>query len=298
MAFTIFQANKKAKAAEVNANFAFIAGSRIIAIDASTGAPFATFPIGDLTAITNGSLAGDLSARSGKALKVYNASGTLLGSVSYDAMLNLQDASEIQKGVAEIATQTEANDGSNDTTFMTPLKTKVRQGMRYVGRLTASSTTSLSQTLSTGKIYYFEFVDIIPATDNAYFSMRYSTDGSTFISSNYITQVNYSNATNPLAGATVTDRINITPATGGWGLSSGAVKQYEGFLNIFNPSSSTTNKRSSWAGTYINSGDISVSQTYGAGIYTGSTAAVVKVQFFMSSGNIASGYIDVWESNA
>lgn len=122
MAFTIFQANKKAKAAEVNANFAFISGTRLIAINGTTGAPLGTFPIGDLTAVTNGSLAGDLLGRTGSAIKVYNASGVLIGSVTYDTLLNLQDASETAKGVAEIATQSEVNTGTDDARFVTALK--------------------------------------------------------------------------------------------------------------------------------------------------------------------------------
>lgn len=121
MVFSLFQANKKAKAAEVNANFAFIAGERLIAID-STGVAYGTFPIGDLTAVANGSLAGDMLARTGNSLKVYNASGTLIGSVSYDDMLNLQSATETQEGTAEIATQAEVSTGTDDSRIITPLK--------------------------------------------------------------------------------------------------------------------------------------------------------------------------------
>jgi phage-related tail fiber protein len=78
MAFSIFSSNTKAKAAEVNANFAFIAGGRLIAVDSSTGAAYGTFPIGDLTAVTNGSLVGNILVRDGAYLQIYNASGTLL----------------------------------------------------------------------------------------------------------------------------------------------------------------------------------------------------------------------------
>jgi hypothetical protein len=124
MVFSIFQANKKAKSAEVNANFAFIAGGRLIAFNSSTGAAIGTFPIGDLTAITNGSLAGSLLARSGEEIKVYNSSGALIGSITYDELLNLQSATESQEGVAEIADQSETDAGTDDTRFITPLKLK------------------------------------------------------------------------------------------------------------------------------------------------------------------------------
>lgn len=88
MVFTLFQTNKKAKSAEVNNNFAFIAGERLLAVDSTTGAAYGTFDIGDLTAVVNGSLAGDWLARTGKSLKVYNGSGSLIGSVTYDSLLN------------------------------------------------------------------------------------------------------------------------------------------------------------------------------------------------------------------
>jgi len=112
MVFSIFQANKKAKSAEVNANFAFLAGNRLIAFNPSTGAAIGTFQIGDLTEITNGSLAGDLLARSGEEIKVYNSSGALIGSISYDNLLNLRTATTTQEGVGEIATNAETSAGT------------------------------------------------------------------------------------------------------------------------------------------------------------------------------------------
>ena len=121
MVFSIFQANKRAKAPEVNDNFAFISGNRLIAINASTGAPIGTFPIGDLTAITNGSLAGDILGRTGSSLKVYSATGVLIGSVSYDSLLNLQDASQTQKGVVELATNAEVTAGTDTQRAITPV---------------------------------------------------------------------------------------------------------------------------------------------------------------------------------
>lgn len=77
MAFNIFTAGTKAKAAQVNANFAFIAGERLIAVDSSSGAALEDFDIGDLTEITNGSLVKDILARDDGYLKIYNSSGTL-----------------------------------------------------------------------------------------------------------------------------------------------------------------------------------------------------------------------------
>jgi len=311
MAFTIFQANKKAKAAEVNANFAFIAGSRIIAIDASTGAPFATFPIGDLTAITNGSLAGDLSARSGKALKVYNASGTLLGSVSYDDMLNLQSASETQEGTAEIATQSEANAGTDDLRIITALKLKTRQGVRYVGRLTATNTTTLGQPLSTGKKYLFRFNNILPSLNASFFTAQYSTDGgSTLLSASYKAALSENTNADALAGYNgKTSGLSLSgiETDGNTGVGNTASRGgLNGEFILDDPSNSTTYKQAHWDNSHYTSTTFNyiVHQT-GVGVYEGATTAINYIGFTFKEPNsnttrgvIASGTIDVWEINA
>lgn len=122
MGFKKFQPNTKIKSAEVNDNYAFISGNRLIAVNPNTGAAIGTFPIGDLSAIANGSLAGDLLGRSGSGINVYTGAGALVGTVSYDQLLNLQDASETQRGTAEIATQAEVDAGTDDERIVTPLK--------------------------------------------------------------------------------------------------------------------------------------------------------------------------------
>lgn len=98
MALTIFQANTKARANEVNDNFSFISGNRLIGFNPLTGAAVNNFNIGDLSAIANGSLVGDLLVRSGQELQLYNASGVLIGSVTYDDLLNLQDSTTTIRG--------------------------------------------------------------------------------------------------------------------------------------------------------------------------------------------------------
>lgn len=115
MTFTKFNPNTKAKAGEVNDNFAFISGNRLIAVNPSTGSAILDFPIGDLAAIGTGSLAGDILARSGKSLKVHNSSGVLIGEVDYDQLLNLQDASTTQRGTVELLTNAELAAGTDTT---------------------------------------------------------------------------------------------------------------------------------------------------------------------------------------
>lgn len=84
MTFSIFRRNTKAKAEEVNDNFAFIAGDRLIGFDTLTAQAKGTFEIGDLTAITNGSLVGDILLREGSNIKIYNESGAFIRNVGLD----------------------------------------------------------------------------------------------------------------------------------------------------------------------------------------------------------------------
>jgi microcystin-dependent protein len=88
MVFTIFQSNTKAKSAEVNANFDFLAADRLIGFNSSTGAALSEFDIGDLTEITNGSLVNNILLREGGSIKLYNNSGTLLQSTLISALIS------------------------------------------------------------------------------------------------------------------------------------------------------------------------------------------------------------------
>jgi len=172
MVFSIFQANKKAKSAEVNDNFAFISGNRLIAVNASTGAPIGTFPIGDLTAITNGSLAGNILGRTGSSLKVYSASGVLIGSVSYDSLLNLRTATTTQEGVGEIATNAETLAGAeNGAKFLNPANLVSLFGSGSIG---ASGNIPLPFFNGTEFVKYILKFGTIPAASIPSFGTNYT----------------------------------------------------------------------------------------------------------------------------
>jgi len=117
MATTIFKPNTKAKSAEVNANFYEVAGDRLVGLDltANDGSLKSEFNIGDLTAITNGSLVNDILLREGGVIKIYNASGTLLKTVSLD------EATTTQRGQVylnkQITVSNNATDSDHDMDF-------------------------------------------------------------------------------------------------------------------------------------------------------------------------------------
>ncbi len=87
MSVKIVQNNQRSDApSDINANLAAIAGLRIVGFNPIDGTFRLEFDLGDLTAITNGSLVKDILARDTGSLKIYNAAGSLQQSTS---LLNL-----------------------------------------------------------------------------------------------------------------------------------------------------------------------------------------------------------------
>lgn len=154
---------------------------------------------------------------------------------------------------------------------------------------TASSSASIAFTNLSSQFskYIVEFQYIVPAS-NSYFSARLSTDnGSTFISANYLNgNVFGSNADVPSGGAVPTDRINLSVSN--VNMINTSTKGYCGRLEIFNPSNTANHKICRTSGNYTNASG-SITYVENSLIYTGATTAVNAIQFFFSSGNIASG---------
>jgi len=234
--------------------------------------------------------------------------GTSSGNVP---LVGTASATESLAGLAEIATQTEADAGIDDARIITPLKLKVRQGVRYVGRLTASSTTTLGQSLSTGKKYIFRFNNILPSVNSSFLTAQYSADGgSTLISANYKNINEYHTNVDALVGATnKTSGLTIcgVDSDGNTGCGNTANKGgINGWFIIDDPSQASTYKSCQWKITYW----ISTAFNYfgnitGGGVYEGATTAINYIGFTFkqvnsntTSGTIASGTIDVWEINA
>ena len=307
MVFSIFQANKKAKSAEVNDNFAFISGNRLIAVNASTGAPIATFPIGDLTAITNGSLAGDILGRTGSSLKVYSSTGVLIGSVSYDSLLNLQDASQTQKGVVELATTAEVNAGTDTTRSIVP-SVFAESKFNAVSLLSSQIASNAASIIFTGldssySAYEFEYINVTPVNNGAALVMQFSTDGgSNWQNTNYlsdgtvdVTSSAASESQNNARGV----NLGLSDAVPGLSVSNNAtLGGINGWIKIFNPASTTAYKHMKFLSTNIISADgVALGTALGYGVWK-SISAVNAVRFIFKAansdtgnGNIASGTI-------
>ena len=307
MVFSIFQANKRAKSAEVNDNFAFISGNRLIAINASTGAPIGTFPIGDLTAITNGSLAGDILGRTGSSLKVYSATGVLIGSISYDSLLNLRDASQTQKGVIQTATVAEVN-AETDTLkaiVSSALAASKFNAVNLLSSQIASNALSINFTGldSSYSVYEFEYINVTPVNNGAALVMQFSTDGgSNWQNTNYlsdgtidVTASGGAESQNNARGV----NLGLSDAFPNHSVSNNAtLGGINGLIKISNPASTTAYKHMKFFSTNILYADgVALGTALGYGVWK-SISAVNAVRFIFkaansdtNNGNIASGTI-------
>lgn len=140
--------------------------------------------------------------------------------------------------------------------------------------------------------YMVEFVNIVPATDTANLHFRVSTDGgSTFVSAaaSYAYSVNWFNRFGSSQnGSDSTTQIDLT----GDGIDNGSDSGMSGSIKIFDPLSSTRQKRLTGQMVF-RQGAGGFSTAICNGHVLGATA-VDAFRVLMSSGNIASGTIRVY----
>ena len=165
---------------------------------------------------------------------------------------------------------------------------------------TASGSSSISFTSgidSTYDIYQFEFNSIHPATDNVNFTVNFSTDGG----SNYnvtkttTTFIAYHIENDTASGLQYEDRDiaqgtgyqQICPAVG-----ADNDQHSTGYLQLFNPSSTTYVKHFISRTSSSHNGDYAV-DFYTAG-YGNTTSAINAISFKFSSGNIDAGTIKMY----
>ena len=166
-----------------------------------------------------------------------------------------------------------------------------------ISSATASSDSTISFTSgidSTYKEYIFYFVNIHPATDNASFSVNFSTDGGSNYNvtktTSYFRSIHYESGTSAFGYdsggdlAQSTDFQNIITVIGADNDQSGV-----GYMHLFNPSDTTFVKHFVVNAQKAHYSDISVNEFYAG--YANTTSAIDAVQFKMSSGNIDSGTI-------
>ena len=167
---------------------------------------------------------------------------------------------------------------------------------------TASSSASISFTSnidSTYPIYMFKFINIHPATDNAYFTFQGNASGGSGFNETMTTTVFYAyhneagndTALSYIAGSDQAQGTGFQRLIND-GIGNGNDESASGELTLFNPSSTTFSKNflattnNYWNSTYS-------MNSYTAG-YFNTTLAIDEIQFKMSSGNIDSGTINLY----
>jgi len=168
---------------------------------------------------------------------------------------------------------------------------------------TASASASIEFTSgidSTYDEYIFKFINMHPATDNVDFQFNMSTDSG----SNY-NVVKTSTAFAPFhdeadtsTGVTYNTSNDLAQSTGFQnllgqsGIGNDNDQSASGYLQIFNPSSTSFVKHFIARNNYSHPSDYTV-EYYVAG-YGNTTSAVNAIQFKMSSGNIDDGVIKLY----
>ena len=151
---------------------------------------------------------------------------------------------------------------------------------------------------NTYKEYIFYFNNIHPATDNAKLTFQASTDtgsnyGVTITSTRFYAFHRENDATPELAYDTSEDLAQSTGfqnVTGGIGNGNDEVGN--GYIHLFNPSSTTFVKHFIVNANSLHGLDASLN-AFTAGYYN-STSAIDAIQFKMSSGNIDAGTISLY----
>jgi hypothetical protein len=178
--------------------------------------------------------------------------------------------------------------------------------MTLIKTLTASSSGTLSFVHgassvvldNTYPIYKFEFIDIHPATNEAYFSFQVDTGTNTnyniAVTSTAFDAYNYESGGTPaLTYRTGNDQAQGTAfqrvtSSGG----SDNDQNFAGTIHLYDPSSATFVKHFMCTSNTTSHDDSTANSNYAG--YFNTTTALTRVQFKMSSGNIDSGKIKLY----
>tara|TARA_R100000734_G_C3286277_1_gene78921 strand:+ start:339 stop:911 length:573 start_codon:yes stop_codon:yes gene_type:complete len=165
---------------------------------------------------------------------------------------------------------------------------------------TASSSSTIDFTSgidSTYKEYIFKFIDIHPATDNAFFQVNFRDGGSDYDATKTTTAFEaYNQEDNSGAALGYKGDNDLAQSTGAQRITSNIGNDNDqcgaGTLHLFNPSSTTFVKH--FIVRTVHAAGPAYAEDYYAAGYCNVTAAIDAVQFSMSSGNIDSGTIKLY----
>lgn len=152
--------------------------------------------------------------------------------------------------------------------------------LEFVSNTAASDDATIEITgIASGYDYVFGFQNVQPATDSVTLEMRTSTDGGSTYESG---ASDYNDSSANVSSMTIAGTLGN--ATG-----EGATCD----LILYNPGDTTTHTTQSSTGVKFSTAGAG-QDVFGAGGKRNSADDVTAVQFFFSSGNVASGNITVW----
>ena len=177
--------------------------------------------------------------------------------------------------------------------------------LTLIKTLTASASATLSFVDgtdgvvldSTYPIYKFEFINIHPGTNAAFFTFQANAAGGsgyneTITSTMFTAYHEEDGSDSGLAYVTSGDQANGTAFQQiARGTNDDADCNCSGYLHLFNPSSTTFVKNYFASASTVGSAESDVYHTAG---YFNTTSAIDEIQFKMSSGNIDSGKIKLY----
>ena len=178
--------------------------------------------------------------------------------------------------------------------------------MTLIKTLTASSSNTLSFVHGassvvldgTYPIYKFEFINCHPASNNVHFEFNMSTDSGSNYNVNKTTTFFQAELSEANGGAQINyDGDDDLAQSGDFQHISDAVgndndANTNGYLTIFNPSSTTFVKHFIATTNFSSQNEYSINDYIGG--YANTTSAVDAIQFKMSSGNIDAGTIKMY----
>jgi len=190
---------------------------------------------------------------------------------------------------------------NNSLSAITTLPASISGGaMTLISEQTASSSATLDFTSgidSTYDSYVFKFINIHPATDNVQLTVNFRDGGSNFdaIKTSSAFSVSHTEADGG-DGLTYRTAWDLAQSTSdqiiAQEVGNGNDESANGYLHLFNPSSTTFVKHFIGLTSWYHVGDQSF-QIYYAG-YCNTTDAINGVQFKFSTGNIDSGVIKLY----